>query len=705
MSRALFDSAHADPWAQDALDLATLNAHASQAIEDAVEHVRRAARSEARAVRSSSLAIVGPPGSGKTHLFARLRRKLGPRAVFVLIRPPVHAELSPGVVLGEVVRQLAFAPARGLPQASALVGSFLGRLDGVGATYPSAVLSEYALLAPEERAERLETAVDGMLALCPELDETYLGRLLELPFAPSATARALSAWLSGIECDEAQLERIGASASLGDARSLPALRTLAATAALGAPLVLVFDQVENVLEASGTHRLCAYANLAAELADVLRGTVLVHMALDTDWERRIEPAFNPAQRSRIVMRREVLGSPSPAEREALLRLFHGHLLTPRAPFPWPLGARRSARLCDEPGQTPRLLLAEFKAALAAPSEVPASAPMASGVVASDAGDPVSHVDRGSAPASAAPPHDEPVPESAPRSSPPRREIASDWLGRLRSSREAVGLASEERMPLHAARLAEGVVALGRFVPGLSLRPTAKPPAQLVLEQDDRVERVAILQESNHRSLAAVLARLIRATQQARVLVLRESARDLPASWAEPRARRDALLATGLARWIEVDPEDCARLLALASLLQAARSGDVRDSRGRAVGEGEVADWVESTLEVESWPLARALRAPLFVAEAEGADTDEYVVPESFIKELGGVPLQRAVHDRRATALPALQRLRVASFERLVREVLRVDPEATRASVLAELDAAGDNVRWLGRSIVFLRENE
>jgi hypothetical protein len=37
--------------------------------------------------------------------------------------------------------------------------------------------------------------------------------------------------------------------------------------------------------------------------------------------------------------------------------------------------------------------------------------------------------------------------------------------------------------------------------------------------------------------------------------------------------------------------------------------------------------------------------------------------------------------------------------------LRVDPEATRASVLAELDAAGDNVRWLGRSIVFLRENE
>jgi hypothetical protein len=60
---------------------------------------------------------------------------------------------------------------------------------------------------------------------------------------------------------------------------------------------------------------------------------------------------------------------------------------------------------------------------------------------------------------------------------------------------------------------------------------------------------------------------------------------------------------------------------------------------------------------------------------------------------------------RFTTLPTLQKLRVASFERLVREVLRVDPEATRASVLAELDAAGDHVRWIGRSIVFLRGRE
>jgi DNA replication protein DnaC len=84
VSRAFFESVHADPWSQDFLDLTVLNARATEAIEDAIERVRRTARAQARALRSTSIVILGPPGAGKTHLFARLRRKLGPRGVFVL---------------------------------------------------------------------------------------------------------------------------------------------------------------------------------------------------------------------------------------------------------------------------------------------------------------------------------------------------------------------------------------------------------------------------------------------------------------------------------------------------------------------------------------------------------------------------------------------------------------------------------------------
>lgn len=699
MSRAFFDSVHADPWAQDFLDLPLLNARATGAVEEAVEHVRRTARSEPNALRSMSLVILGPPGAGKTHLFARLRRKLGPRGVFVLIRPLVHAEMTPRFLLGEIVRQLAFTVPRGLSQTHALVGSLLGRLDGVGPGFPSTVLGEYAALSPPKRAERLLTAVERMLALWPEVDEGYLARLLEVPFASAVTARALSAWLSGADCDESQLERIGAATSLGETRSLPALRTLAAACALGAPIVLVFDQLENLMDASGAGlRLRAYANLASEYVDTMRGSVLVHLALDSEWDRGIEPTFNMAQRSRIVMRRELLSLPRSAEREALLRLYHQQVLKPKAAFPWPLGAARVERLCHDPGYTPRMLLTEFRDALDALNDE----------AAADAGQtPASETGAAPTPAEAAP---SPVTESAPRSPPDRRDIASEWLGRLRSAREAVRSASDDRMPMHAARLADGVLALGRFVPGLVVTPRAKPPAQLTLEVGDELERVAILQEANHRSLAAVLSRLTRLTEQANVVVLRERGRSLPASWTEAVRRREALLATGQARWIDIDAEDCARVLALASFLQAARSGDVVDSRGQPVLEHEVVEWVEATLDVASWPLALALMG--HGSNEEEEDEEEEAVddgndrraPESFIQELGGTG-RRGLPTERLTALPTLKKLRVASFERLVREVLRVDPEATRASVLAELDAAGDNVRWLGRSIVFLRGHE
>jgi hypothetical protein len=699
VSRAFFDSVHADPWAQDFIDLASLNARAGEVVEEAVEHVRRTARAEPRGLRSTSIVIVGPPGSGKTHLFARLRRKLGPRGVFVLIRPLVHAEMTPRFLLGEIVRQLGFAVPRGLSQTNALVGSLLGRLDGVGSAFPATVLAEYAELSPRTRSDRLVAAIERLLGIWPEVDEGFLARLLEVPFAPPATARALLAWLSGADCDDSQLERIGASTSLGDTRALAGLRTLAAACAMGAPIVLAFDQLENLMDASGAGlRLRAYANLASEYVDTLRGSVLIHLALDSEWDRGIEPTFNMAQRSRIVMRREVLVLPKSSEREALLKLYYQRVLKPKAPFPWPLGVQRVARLCHDPGYTPRMLLTEFRDALDATDEQ-----IAAVLDHETPSVPAAAVAAAAAAAEVAPPSS-PAPASAPRLAPDRRDIAGEWLGRLRSAREAVRSARDDRVPLHAARLADGVLALGRFVPGLSIKAQAKPPAQLSLELGDRVERLAILQESNHRSVVAVLARLTRVTDQARVVVLRERARILPSAWDEARSRRQQLLATGRARWITVDAEDCARVLALATFLQAARSGDVSDGRGQPVTEPEVVEWIEATLDAARWPLARALagRAPL--NEEPASDPEERSVPESFIKELS--PIGRGeLPTERLTALPTLQKLRVASFERLVREVLRIDPEATRASVLAELDAAGDNVRWLGRSIVFLRENE
>src|SRR5262249_33808717 len=153
---------------------------------------------------------------------------------------------------------------------------------------------------------------DLLLMTWQDLDESYLRRLLAVPFQKSPFDRAHLAWLSGRELDQVQLERVGATNSLGEEIVMPALRSLAAAASLGAPSTVVFDQLETLIEREReTSRLLSYAQLTTELVDAVPGLVIVQMALDTEWDRSIEPSFNLAQRSRLAMNRLLLGLPTP----------------------------------------------------------------------------------------------------------------------------------------------------------------------------------------------------------------------------------------------------------------------------------------------------------------------------------------------------------------------------------------------------------
>lgn len=650
MSRAFLDAVHADPWSDDFVDLTALNAAASEAIESAIAKLRTTAREEPRALRSTSLVVLGSPGAGKTHLFSRLRRRIGPRAVFVHIRPLVHAEMSPRFLLNEIVSQLANST-QGLPQISALVGSLLAHLDGAGTGFPTTFLEAYEHLAEKVREERLDAALERALEIWPDLDESFMSRLLRAPFAKGPTRRALLAWLSGRDCDVAQLQRIGATASLSDDVAPIAIRTLAMVAAPGAPIVLVFDQLENLVEAGARgSRLLAYAHLTSELVDTVRGLTLVHMALDSEWDRGIEPALNASQRSRLVMRRETLALPNAKEREELLRLWCEKLPDAAEPFPWPLGESRLARLKAQPGLTPRMLLLECRRALDGEPELESATTPSSD-------DQIAEVDDG---------------------------LHVEWEGCLSRSRRAVSEATEQRVALDAARLADGLLAAGRFLVGAEITPDKQGRGRLTLKVVKQSTHVAILSEGHPKSLGSVLSKLTALAKDAAVIAVRERAHELPPTWKDTLAKRRALLASGRARWINLDAEDCANLLALGELLQAAKSGDVTNSQGVALSEQAVVDWVGSTLGVSAWRvMTELLAAP---ADTETSD-----------------PEPASVVGASEHSLLTLRRLRIASIDRLVREVLRVEPKATRASVQAELEAAGKRVGWFGRAIVCARD--
>lgn len=677
MSLAFFDALHADPWSEDFVDLASLNANVSDAIEASVRHLREVGRREPTALRSTSMVVLGPPGAGKTHLFARLRRRLGPRAVFVHVRPLLHGPMTPRFVLGEVVRQLGHAT-QGFRQLDALVGSLLAHVVGEGTTFPSAFLAMYRSLPDVEREERLEAALARVLELWPEADESYLSRLLAAPFASGSVQRALLGWLSGRDCDAAQLERIGASASLPDELAISALRTLGVSAAIGAPLVVVFDQLENLIEgAVPGSRLLGYGNLAAELVDAVRGVLLIHMALDTEWDRAIEPSFNLSQRSRLVGRRALLALPGRREREELLRLFLERVPDRDAPFPWPFDEARLERLCATAGMTPRMLLAECRSALDADPEArdEATPPRETSLASSE------------------------QPSDRFGSSHRDDALAIAWSKRQEAVRRRLSEMAEARMPVEAERVLDGLLGAARFLVDAELMPASGQSAtQLTLILPSGKVGVALLHQQNPKSVGAALSRLAALAAREPVIVLRERARDFPPTWRDTIRRQHELLATGRARFLLIDHEDLTRLLALDELLQGARSGDITDPHGRPISEDTIVRWVESTLEVRSWSIVDRLlhdEADRAMVSA-GADAPAEAREEAEIAQ------------RPPTApgigLGVLRRLRLAALDRIVREAVRMDPATTRASILAELESSRQ-ARFLGRSIVFFDEGE
>ncbi|HEX4339024.1 MAG TPA: hypothetical protein VH062_24120 [Polyangiaceae bacterium] len=565
--------------------------------------------------------------------------------------------MTPRFVLGELVKQLAYTT-HGLAQLDALVGSLLAHLSGAATTFPSTFLAEYQQLTEVERASRLDEAVEKAVTIWQEVDDTYLRRLLQAPFVSGATQRALLAWLSGRDCDVTQLARIGANASLAEELIVPALRTLCSVAALGAPIVLVMDQLENLIEgAEPGARLLGYANLAAELVDVMRGLVLVHMALDTEWTRGIEPALNMSQRSRLLMRTETLSLPTSREREELLRLWIDRLPERTGPYPWPFTDKRLARVLGTPGMTPRMLLVECGQAL----------------------------DAGGA--------DE-EPESGPEQAPAPLGLTGQWEGCLDAARQVQSEADEQRTAIDAVRLADGLLACGHFLTDSHISTSSVgEPVQLVIDTGKAKRQAAVLQHSHYKSLGAALGKLTTLAARTEVVAIRERARDLPPTWKDTLAKRNALLETGRARWVWLEPDDVTRLLALDALLQGARSGDVTNERGEPLEVASVIGWVRETLAVPEWGVVRALLGQ--TAEEPAVEATPSAVPDQQAAAPTAEPPGTGV------AVAILRQLRIASVERVVREAARIDPLATRAKVLSELEA-GPGIRFFGRSIVCVR---
>ena len=672
----------AQPWASDAIDVESINQTTGQALLLSVRSLHMEAQHQSHP-RTRVHLVLGPPGGGKTHLFGRLRRKLGPRATLVHLRPLVGADIRPRYLVGQVFGQLSKITHE-VTQIDSLVGSLIARTRGSDVEKPRLMLEDFRRLDPNDQHLHLEHIIEQCLEARSDLDEAVLRALMQLPVLPTLFRTATLSWLGGFELDPAQSARISATGSLPDERLIGALRTLAAIAATTSPLVLVFDQLENLIDASDSDgRVRSYANLIAELVDTVPGLVIIQMAVDSDWARDIEPRLGQAQKSRVLGQKQLLQLPTEAQRTELLQRWVQRIDAPEAPFPWPFTASQVDTWTTAPGMTPRMLLLAAEQALLESQST--------GV----------------------------------QENPPEPEALDDrllryWQQHIDAARNHLDEAAELQRGPEPEHLHDALLLLGSWLS--PIYHTARDGA-VCLELDTKPCQVYLLHDVHPRTIAARMRRWLES--KGRHVILREQWRPFPTTWYAVNRIAEDLESRPGARFHWVSREDVARLLALRTMVMQARSHDLVDAMGQPVTDATVMQWMRRQLAPKQWPLVAFLtqdvdtsdpvtqrrsrpaesydKAPDTVRDSQPAHPLASSISERPSNTPGNRPSSppsaRVMTERRV--LGVLEHLRVASLDRLAREAAARGVQVTRKQIIEELTALGSAVRWFGRSIVAL----
>ncbi|HPH65035.1 MAG TPA: hypothetical protein PLF40_04795, partial [Kofleriaceae bacterium] len=657
-------SLQAQPFADELIDVAAVNAAVSDVLGARIDAVAAAAGRSHKAPLTKAYAVLGSAGGGKTHLFARLRHRSGLRPALVLLRPYFGVGITPRDVLAATIDQLC-------------AGTQLVRIAEFWIAEPSAgsdADDKAALAAQHTRA--IEQAVARIIAQLPHAEPAahIITALLAVTGRVGPERWAELAWLSGRE------PRSTAERMLNEGDVLVVLRVLAHLAAPVAPLVIVFDQLEN-LAGDIDLRVLAYGNVIAELVDTVPGLTIVQLAVTSEWTHNIAPRLTLAQRSRVANDVMELHAPSRAQREALLQAWHVGLYQGDGPaFPAPLDEARLAMLLDAPSITPRKLLAEL---LAACTGVPSAlrddevsgalpvvrttlagavmpVPAAGGVptVSSTLAGAVPPVSSGGsgvgnpvAPASTATLYGASsatfaavaVPQAASvgaadsksslvvatvaaavvPAAPPAPSLAHVW--NYETQRVAIELKRRtiEQLPCADTQLAEAFCAALSFVDGVTT--TTRQERSLVVidvvaQGIDGEERCALvfITGLHHSTVVAGLNKSIELAKQGSVVVVREARFPLAETWAlvqERSAEFDRMPHTG---WLWLTDEDVQQSTALAQLFSQARGRRVRLSDGEApLSLDEVRARLGELLTPSQWPMVVRI-----VGEREsGTDTD------------------------------------------------------------------------------------
>lgn len=551
-----------DAWAAPAADVADIHRGAFDACLAALDSARRG--------HSDSVLVYGPAGSGKTHLLARLQRRLlvdvhdSPDHALHCVFVAAKLQTSSTLLWQLVRRRLATDLMRrheGVTQLQRLVAHQLAAADARGPRFwvlalrvlTTSDVAESVTEYLEQVAQRLELDRDVFVAL---------EHLVHNRYVTDATA-----WLRGDSLPETVLDRLGLGRDELDDREEAARRvvtTLCRLAGATLPIVFCFDQVEALQShPEDTESLFRFGRMAADLAES-DDNVLLISCVQSAFLERLNANVRDADRDRIFKRqtmldpltREQVGALVRCRLDALEPLRLLRVGVPEAPY-FPFDDGFVASLAARTPCLPRRVIAASAARFEELQRDRPSAPI----------DRVAFLQAAFA----------------------ERQAASLENARPEESRDAL----VHGLPMLWALRHRGSV-------GKPALPARADGPDLILGAGADAIGVEVCNETNMAGLAARLRRLSKRSTaglpDSRLVILRDVR--LPISRGAKKTKEYlAELEQRGVHFVQPSVEALAALEALRSLVSDARAGDL-NARGETIAESVVVAWLATALEPE-----------------------------------------------------------------------------------------------------------
>jgi hypothetical protein len=281
-------------------------------------------------------------------------------------------------------------------------------------------------------------------------------------------------------------------------------------------------------------------------------------------------------------------------------------------------------------------------------------------------------------------------------------LSEEWRARLVAAHEHLDQAEAQRTGADADRICDGLLLASRFDERATLRATNDEYIQLESKAGGRW--VSLLHQGNHSSLGAALRRAVKQPASSPGLLVREQWRPFIPTWKATNQLLSEALARPHVDYHELTRQEAASLLALEEIHQAARSRDLCDARGRPLTEEQVRSHLREEVAPSNWAVVQRLVASSKdTAEIEDSSGTPATAAEAtempkLSSESNDVP-EEALAQELASVL---RRLRVASVDRVIREVQRSRKEVGRLAIVAGLQKMEARVDWFGRNLIAWR---